>query len=73
MNDTTGRILRSVLQLVAGGGLAALIAALSDGVGPVAAAALALAGTFAATTAQNLLEERGTIPAIFKDQTKTRT
>ena len=65
-SDATGRVLRTVLQLVAGGGLAALISALSDGVSPVVAAILALAGTLAATTAQNLLEETGAIPAVFK-------
>lgn len=64
--DTAGRIVRSALQLVAGGGLAAVVAALADGAGPVAAAALALGSTFLVTTCQNLLEENGVIPTLLK-------
>jgi hypothetical protein len=66
VNDATGRVLRSVLQLIAGGGLAALLAAFSDGLGPAAAAIVSLLGTLLVTVSQNLLEENGVIPAILK-------
>ncbi len=65
-SDATNRVLRSCLQLVAGGGLAALVAALADGVGPVAAATLALFNTLVVTTAQNWLEEAGYVKPLLK-------
>lgn len=66
MNDATGRVLRSVLQLVAGGGLAALVAAVANGLSPTAAAALSLASALLVIVAQNFAEAKGVIPPLLK-------
>lgn len=66
MNDSTGRMIRSALQFVAGGGLTLLIAAVGDGLGPVAAPALLAFNTLAVIVAQNFLEGRGILKPILK-------
>lgn len=66
MNDATGRVVRSVLQLVAGGGLAAIVAAVANGLSPTAAAALSLASALLVIICQNFAEEKGVIPALLK-------
>lgn len=66
MNDTTGRIGRSVIQLVAAGGLTALVGVVSNGLGPVASAGLLAGSAFAVIVAQNLLEDHGLIRPLLK-------
>lgn len=57
------RATRTLMQLVAGGGLAALVAAVSEAVrdSPIAVALLALAATWVVSYAQNWLEDHGQI------------
>lgn len=66
MNDANARVVRSVLQFIAGGGLTALVAVLADGLSPASSAGLLAFNTLAVTMAQNFLEARGTIPSILK-------
>lgn len=66
VNDTSGRIGRSVIQLVAAGGLTALVAAVADGLSPVGSAGLLAISALAVIVAQNLLEEKNVIPTILK-------
>lgn len=66
VNDTAGRIGRSVIQLIAGGGITTLVGLLANGLGPVAAAAVLAVSALAVITCQNLLEDAGKIPAVLK-------
>jgi hypothetical protein len=66
MNDSTGRMLRSALQFIAGGGITTVVALVADGLDPLAATLLLAGSTLAVIVAQNFLEERGSIPAILK-------
>lgn len=66
MNDATGRVARSLLQFLAGGGITVLVGLMANGLGPVAAAALLAFNTLAVTVAQNFAEEKGVIPAVLK-------
>lgn len=65
MSQALRRAGRTLLQFIAAGGLTALVAALVDGL-DVKSATLALAG-FQALVGyiQNLLEDKGAIPAIL--------
>lgn len=66
MNDATGRVARSLIQFLAGGGITVLVGLLANGLGPVAAAALLAFNTLAVTVAQNFAEQKGVIPAVLK-------
>lgn len=66
MTRTLSRAGRTLVQLVAGGGLAALVAALANGLSPVVAAGVALLGTFLTTLAQNTLEAAGVVKPLFE-------
>lgn len=66
MTRVLSRAGRTLVQLVAGGGLAALVAAIAHGLSPVVAAMVALAGTFLTSLAQNSLEAAGAIPTLFE-------
>lgn len=68
MTRTLSRAGRTLVQLVAGGGLAAIVAALANGLSPLVAAIVALVGTFLTTLAQNSLESAGAIPTLFESQ-----
>jgi hypothetical protein len=65
-SDAAGRIARSVLQFVAGGGITLIISAIADGLSTVAAAILLAVNTLAVTIAQNLAEAKGVIRPLFK-------
>ncbi len=66
MNRTVSRGLRTLLQLIAAGGLTALVNGIADGLpGNVKAIVLA-ASALAVTLAQNLLESHGTIPPVLE-------
>lgn len=65
-SDAAGRVVRSVLQFVAGGGITLIISAIADGLSPVASASLLAFNTLFVIAAQNTLEEIGLVPSIFK-------
>ena len=62
------RSLRTGLQLVASGGLTGLVAAWADGLSGQQAALVLAAAQVVVTFSQNLLEDLGWIPAVFKPQ-----
>lgn len=66
MNRTLSRAARTILQLIAAGGLTALVVALADGLAPNTKAVVLAAATVAVTLAQNLLESAGTLPTVFE-------
>jgi hypothetical protein len=68
MTDTVNRALRTLMQLIAGGGLTALVGMLLDGLSPEAAAFTTVITTFLVTFAQNWLEEHSVIPTVLKPQ-----
>lgn len=67
MNRTLSRLLRTLLQLVAAGGLTALVNAIADGLGPNAKAIVLAGSALVVVAAQNLLESAGAIGTVFED------
>lgn len=65
MNRPARRAIRTALQLIAGGGLTALVALLADGLSPYWSAIVLAANTVVVTGIQNYLEAAGTIPTIL--------
>jgi hypothetical protein len=66
-SDPIRRAVRTLLQLIAGGGLSVFTTeVLADVDDPTAKAALALFFAFVVSWAQNELEDRGTVPALLK-------
>lgn len=61
MTDTVRRVVRSLLQFVAGGGLTALVAAATDGLAPETATILTIAFGTLVSALQNVLEDKGVI------------
>ncbi len=61
------RALRTVLQLIAAGGLTALVNTLAGGLSPSVAALILMAWGVVVSFAQNYLEDKGAVPAILKD------
>ena len=59
------RAFRGLIQLIAGGGLTALVAVLSDGLSTQAATTLLAVSTFIASWAQNVAEDAGWIKPIL--------
>lgn len=59
MNTTTRRFLRTLLQLIAGGGLTALVDQLALDIPTTYAPYLVIAFTLLVTLTQNLLEDEG--------------
>lgn len=66
MNRTLSRFLRTLLQLVAAGGLTAVIDALA-GLAPNAKPFVLAVSALLVTLAQNLLESAGKVPTILED------
>lgn len=66
MNRTVSRGLRTLLQLVAAGGLTALINAVAEGLAPNVKAIVLACSALAVTLAQNLLETAGKVPTVFE-------
>lgn len=64
--DSLRRAFRGLLQLIAGGGLAALFEEATGGWDGTAKAAAVVGFTFLVTWAQNELEDMGAIPALLK-------
>jgi ABC-type proline/glycine betaine transport system permease subunit len=67
MNRTISRGLRTLLQLVAAGGLTALIVAIAEGLPPNVKAIVLAGSALAVTLAQNFLEAHGKLPTILED------
>ncbi len=67
MNRTTSRGLRTLLQLVAAGGLTALVNAIAEGLTPNVKAIVLAGSALVVTLAQNLLETAGKVPTVFED------
>jgi len=66
VTDALKRAIRTLIQLVAAGGLTAVVNTFADGL-TASQATLVLAGWgFVVSWAQNALENRGTIPAVLK-------
>ncbi len=76
MTDTPlRRAGRSLIQLIAGGGLTGLVAALVGGLSPTWAGLLVAASTVLVSWAQNYAEDKGVIPPVLgtKDSSGTET
>lgn len=65
MNRAVRRGIRTLLQLVAGGGLTALVALIAEDLEPNTKAIVLAAFTLAVTFVQNLLEGTGTVPVLL--------
>jgi len=65
MNRPTRRALRTLLQLIAAGGLTALVSVLADGLSPYWAGVVTILAGVVVTFTQNYLESTGTIPTIL--------
>ncbi len=59
------RMLRTGLQLVASGGLTAVVASLADGLSPGTSGVVLAGWQLVVTYVQNFLEDRGTIPVVL--------
>ena len=68
MTDAKGRILRTLLQLIAGGALTALTDQLATDIPAAYAPYLVIAYTLLVTAVQNYLEETGTVKPVMKPE-----
>lgn len=66
MSDTLNRTIRTILQVVASGGLTAMVATVADGLSPVVSALVLAVWMIVVTFAQNALEEKEIVPTFFK-------
>lgn len=66
MHRALSRTGRTLLQLIAAGGCAGIVAAIADGLSAWTAGIVLAAGQLAATFVQNLLESHGTVPPVFE-------
>jgi hypothetical protein len=66
MPDYAARILRTLIQLLAGGAFAALFTQVAHDVPPQYAPYVVIVTTLFVSTAQNALEQAGAIPTILK-------
>lgn len=68
MNKSWGRIVRTLIQLIAGGGLYALTQQLSSDLPGTYAPYLVILYTLIVSAAQNYLEDEGVVKPILKGQ-----
>jgi ABC-type proline/glycine betaine transport system permease subunit len=66
MNRTLSRVARTIAQLIAAGGLTALVVAITEGLSPNVKAVVLAGATVLVALCQNLLEGSGTIPTVFE-------
>ena len=66
MNETSKRAVRTMVQLVAGGGLTGVIAALSSGLNQQETAVVMAVMTLVVTFCQNWAEESGWVKPLLK-------
>lgn len=68
MNDGRSRVIRSFVQLVAGGGLTALVGALvQSGLDPAQTTTVMAICTFLVTFCQNYAEDAGWVRPLLRD------
>lgn len=65
MNRALRKALRTILQVIASGGLTALVSAIAGGIAPATAAIVLATWTVIVTYVQNALEGTGTIPTLL--------
>jgi hypothetical protein len=65
MNRAARKAIRTLLQVIASGGLTALVSAIAGGIEPATAAIFMAAWTVIVTYTQNALEGTGTIPTLL--------
>lgn len=65
MNRATRKALRTLLQLIASGGLTVLVSAVAEGLSPTSAGLVLALNTVAVTFLQNLLEAEGVVPTLL--------
>jgi len=65
MNRAARKAIRTLLQLIASGGLTALVAAVADGLAAATATIVLAAWTVVVTYVQNALEDNCTIPTLL--------
>lgn len=65
-SDTTSRVVRTIVQLIAGGGLTGVVSVLANGLGPSATATVMAVSTLLVTFCQNYAEDMGWIPRMMK-------
>lgn len=68
--DSTRRALRTILQLVASGGLTALVNAIAGGLSPATSVLVLALFQVIVTYAQNFLEDNTSFPTILKGPTE---
>lgn len=66
MSDSARRAIRTLLQLVASGGLTALIEYIAGGLSPFISGLLLVVNTVLVTFAHNYLEDNTSFPTILK-------
>ena len=66
MNEASKRVVRTLVQLVAGGGLTGLVAALSSGLSQQETAVVMAAMTLVVTFCQNYAEDAGWVTPLLK-------
>lgn len=66
MPDSLRRAIRTLLQLIASGGLTALVDSFAGGLSPESATLLLMINTVLVTFLQNYLEDNTSFPAILK-------
>jgi hypothetical protein len=66
MNEAVKRVVRTTMQLVAGGGLTGLVAALSAGLNQQETAVVMAVMTLVVTFCQNYAEEAGWVRPVLK-------
>lgn len=69
MSESLARTLRTILQVIASGGLTGIVTLASNGLTPIVAAIVFAVSQVGVTYCQNVLEERKVIPAVFKPAT----
>lgn len=67
MNKAIPRGLRTLLQLIAAGGLTGLVTVIADGLPGNTKAIVLAVSTLAVAFAQNFLEDAGTVPTLLPD------
>ncbi len=68
MSESLARTLRTIIQVIASGGLTGIVALITDGLSPFLAAGVLAVSQVVVTYSQNVLEERDIIPSVFKPQ-----
>lgn len=68
MSKAVRRGLRTLLQLIAAGGMTGLVAAVSEGLSAYTSGIVLAASTVLVAFTQNLLEDTGAVPTLLPDR-----